>query len=77
VARGVATPESDIDFIIVAEGLPRGRMSRSREFIDAEKGILERHPALSRFVLSPIFKTPSEVELGSPLFWDMTEDAII
>lgn len=38
---------------------------------------MERHPELSRIELSPIFKTPAEVELGSPLFWDMTEDIII
>jgi hypothetical protein len=77
VARGVATPESGLDFLIVADHLPRGRMSRSREFMSKERGILERHPELSRIELSPIFKTPAEVELGSPLFWDMTEDIII
>jgi hypothetical protein len=28
-------------------------------------------------MLSPVFKTPAEVELGSPLFLDMVQDARI
>jgi hypothetical protein len=77
IARGVATPESDIDLLVVANGLPNGRMSRVREFASMENGMLSRHPELSRCELSPIIKTPHEVALGSPLFWDMTEDVII
>ena len=52
-----------------------------REF-DAVKQLLA--PALSRASLrgvatrlSPIFKTPEEVRAGSPLFFDMTQDARI
>jgi len=37
---------------------------------------VERDPALmTAIALSPVFKTPDEVEAGSPLFLDMVEDA--
>ena len=77
VARGVATSESDLDFLIVAEDLPNGRMSRLREFLSLEKEMVERHGEMTHIELSPLFKTPMEVEIGSPLFWDMTESVII
>ena len=31
-ARGTATPESDIDLLVVARNLPRGRMNRVQQF---------------------------------------------
>ena len=49
------------------------------EFLPVEARIESRltsgdpeHPAIA---LSPVFKTPDEVEAGSPLFLDMVEDA--
>ena len=69
-ARGVATPESDIDLLIIARDLPRGRMNRVQQFIHVETDPMNVE-------LSPIIKTPAEVEMGSPLFWDMTSDVII
>ena len=81
VARGTPKADSDIDLLVVADRLPRGRTRRMREF-DAVKQLLA--PALSRASLrgvatrlSPIFKTPEEVRAGSPLFFDMTQDARI
>ena len=78
VARGTPKADSDVDLLVVADDLPRGRI-RMREF-DAVKRRLA--PALARAAaqgvatrLSPIFKTPLEVRAGSPLFFDMTEDA--
>lgn len=77
VARGTSTPESDIDLLIVARGLPRGRMERARAFAALEEGMLARHPELSAATLSPVFKTPEELALGSPLLWDMIDDVIV
>ena len=67
--------------MIVAEGLPDRRIPRVRDF-DAVEEHLEsslKHAA-SRGIhtrLSPIFKTPSELETGGPLLLDMIEDAQI
>lgn len=72
-------PDSDIDILIVAEELPRGRIKRASEFdlnIECKltkeiknlysEGIYPRH--------SPVIKSPDEVLKGSPLFLDMTEN---
>jgi predicted nucleotidyltransferase len=77
LARGTAGPDSDVDLLIVAEDLPRGRLPRVQQFLPVEEALSARYPAFRTLQLSPIFKTPAEVELGSPLFWDMTEDAIL
>jgi hypothetical protein len=81
VARGTPKVDSDVDLLVVADELPRGRTRRMREF-GAVK--LMMAPALVRASaqgvatrLSPIFKTREEVGAGSPLFFDMTEDAKI
>ncbi|GAB4128804.1 MAG: nucleotidyltransferase domain-containing protein [Acidobacteriota bacterium] len=77
-ARGTASPVSDIDVLIVANGLPHGRMRRLDLFeaMDAATEPARRKiwsPALGVPPLSPILKTPAEVHHGSPLFLDMTE----
>jgi predicted nucleotidyltransferase len=82
VASETFKPDSDIDILIVSEGLLSGRIRRIREFdsnienklsddlrILYEEGIYPR--------LSPIIKTPEEVWKGSPLFLDMTENVRI
>jgi len=81
VGRGTPRPDSDIDLLVVAEKLPRGRINRVREFWAVEKAFralptaeLQGFPPMD---LSPVIKTPEEAELGSPLFLDMTEDARI
>lgn len=77
VARGAAKPESDFDILIVANKLVRGRMNRVREYLQIEKERIRPRLAGAPLLLSPVIKTPEEVSLGSPLFWDMTEDVII
>lgn len=81
VGRGVPRPDSDIDLLIVADPLPNGRRARVDEFEVVERHMTAglaaaRRSGVNAF-LSPIFKTPAEVALGSPLFLDMTEDARI
>jgi len=76
-ARGTATPASDLDLLVVAEPLPPSRMKRVREFRpadEASRGVRSRiwsadGPEIS---LSPVFKTPTELAAGSPLYLDMT-----
>lgn len=80
VARGLFRPDSDIDFLIVAENLPRGRARRVLDFQEGVEAPLEAifrdlHKQGVHALLSPVIKTPAEVRLGSPLFLDMIRDA--
>jgi uncharacterized protein len=81
VGRGTQREDSDIDFLIVARELPRGRTARVEEFLPVEQRLeaclAAPRPGLMPITLSPILKTPEEVEFGSPLFLDMVEDARI
>lgn len=74
--------DSDIDILIIADRLPDRRWKRTSEFIEnIEKKLsadIERlydkevYPALS-----PVIKSKEEVNYGSPLFLDMTENVKI
>lgn len=81
VGRGTPHPDSDIDMLIVAERLPRGRINRIVEFraveIDFRARQKKDYGRGGSMELSPVIKTPEEVSIGSPLFLDMTEDARI
>lgn len=81
VARGTARPDSDVDLLVVARDLPRGRLARMADFHAVEghtEASLRAAVELGvRTTLSPVFKTPAEVEFGSLLFLDMTRDARI
>ena len=81
VGRGTPGPDSDIDLLIVAEQLPRGRLARSDDFVavdrDVEPQMASAHAHGLHPTLSALFKTPEEVAAGSPLFLDMIEDARI
>lgn len=79
VGRGTPRADSDIDVLIVAENLPNGRIPRVNEFSIVEKMLTpyldQAWSAGVRTDWSPIFKTPAEVQHGSPLFLDMIDDA--
>ena len=81
VGRGTPRSDSDVDLLIVADGLPDGRFPRVEDFLSVEEALAPRlesargaglHPELS-----PIFKTRAELARGTPLLLDMTEDARI
>jgi len=81
VGRGTPTYQSDIDVLIIAENLPKGRLRRVEEFQKIEERL---EPFLKEFekegvltYLSPVFKTPEEALGGSFLFLDMIDDARI
>jgi predicted nucleotidyltransferase len=82
VARGKFRPDSDIDVLIIVSKLPLGRRARIEEFIENIETPLEKKLTKSLKIkylpeISPVIKTPEEVEKGSPIFLDMTEEAII
>lgn len=81
VGRGTPGPDSDIDLLVVAEQLPRGRLARSDDFVAVERTVEPHLTSAHAYglhpTLSPIFKTPEEVAAGSPLFLDMLDDGRI
>jgi uncharacterized protein len=81
VARGDATPTSDIDLLIVARDLPAGQFARKR-LLEAADGSFE--PALRSAEahgietrLARIVRTPQEAARSIPLYLDLTEDAVL
>lgn len=82
VARETQNFDSDLDVLVIAKGLPNGRMKRIREFESVEEKIdpflesLRKGDGINTYI-SAIIKSPEEAEKGSPLFLDMVEDAKI
>lgn len=78
IGRGTPRPDSDIDVLIVAKDLPKGRMQRVGEFGDVEATLAHALGKAAqkgvRAEISPVFKTPDEVKRGSPLFLDIIHD---
>jgi len=70
MGRGTARPDSDVDILLVVEGLSHWRMERVNEFKPIES-------SLGRVMLSPVLKTPEEIKNGTPLLLDMVDDAMI
>lgn len=81
VARGDYRRDSDVDLLVVIDGLPRSRFERLRLFSEAEarleellERLLDEGYAVS---LSPVIKTPEEASRFSPLYLDMIEEAVV
>jgi hypothetical protein len=79
VARGEATPNSDIDLLVICETLPAGRFARlgliegvDRQF-DVELERLLASGIDTRVI--PLLKTREEAQRVVPLYLDMVEDA--
>lgn len=82
VARGDCTNTSDIDLLIIAEGLPASWRERNRILVDIEER--EFSPILRELYKRGIYtdfstkiKTPEEAQRFTPFYLDLTEDAII
>jgi predicted nucleotidyltransferase len=79
LGRGTPRPDSDVDLMIVATDLPRGRVSRAADFRGVTDAVAPLRAELRSkglaAELSPIFRTPAEIAQGSPLLLDMVEDA--
>jgi len=81
VGRGTMRPDSDIDLLVIVDPLPDGRLHRIEEFAPVEAAVvplLEQAGAAERPTrLSAVIRTPAEARAGSPLMFDMIEDARI
>jgi len=81
VGRGVPGPESDVDCLLIVDPLPNGRISRVGEFAAVEVALASHLDGLRskgmHVELSPVFKTPDEIQRGSPLLLDMVDDALV
>lgn len=81
VGRGTPRPDSDVDVLVVAEGLPNGRLRRVDEFRSVEQSLAcggaEAPVHAGQFVLSPVIRAPEEIRQGSPLLLDLVDDARI
>jgi len=79
VARGEATADSDLDFLIVCERLPEGRFARLGLLEEADRrfeGELRRLRSDGIDTrLARILKTRTEAERIVPLYLDLVQDA--
>src|ERR1700675_2791759 len=76
VARRQAGLMSDIDVLLVAEGLPRSLADRRRPFLEAWQGVRAAR-RLSHVEWNLVVKTPDEARVRSPLYLDVVEDGIL
>jgi predicted nucleotidyltransferase len=79
VARGEASPRSDIDLLIVCETLPEGRFPRLSLLQEADRRFEEELRRLRSdgidTRLACLIKTRAEAERVVPLYLDLVEDA--
>jgi predicted nucleotidyltransferase len=81
MARGDYTATSDIDLLIVADRLPESRRARNRLLVEIEEQLYPTLASLYRssgyVEISTKIKTPAEALRFTPLYLDMTQDAIL
>lgn len=76
VARGTARPDSDIDVLVVAEGLEGVPAERRAPLLAAWQATRIAHD-LPAVEWSLVTKTPEEARHASPLYLDMVEDGVL
>ncbi len=81
-ARGQITPESDVDILIVAEGLPSSSLQRQALFTkiinEVEASLKEKLSEIGSFpYISAILKTSQEADRISRIYFDMIDEAKI
>ncbi|MBI4577442.1 MAG: nucleotidyltransferase domain-containing protein [Planctomycetes bacterium] len=79
LARGDHDEErSDVDLLVIAEGLPPDRKGRYRAFdaaLSAVRSVLQDLAARGCYVsFSPVLKTPEEARYHTPLYLDMVHE---
>ncbi|MBI4745219.1 MAG: nucleotidyltransferase domain-containing protein [Deltaproteobacteria bacterium] len=73
-ARGEATPHSDIDILIVAEGINPKRHKRGEEILQIKKIL---HPVPLDILLFSPDEVVSNFENHNPLFLDIAEEGVV
>ncbi len=76
VARRQARPTSDIDLVLVAEGLPRRLAERRRPFLESWERA-RRARALPLVQWSLTVKSTAEARARIPLYLDIVEEGIL
>jgi predicted nucleotidyltransferase len=76
VARREAKPTSDIDLVVVVEGLPRRLADRRRPLLDSWERVRAAR-ALPPVEWNLVVKSPAEAQYHSPLYLDIVEDGIL
>jgi predicted nucleotidyltransferase len=81
VARGTMRADSDLDVMVVLENLPPTAWERLRQMDPVEEAmepaLAEARRAGVETELSPVVKSPEDLEQGFLLMLDMTEEARI
>jgi len=80
-ARGEFSPGSDIDLLVVAEGLPASRRDRHRLLLEVEERLEPMVVDLSRggqvVEFSVLLRSTEEAVKPNPLYLDMVEDSVL
>jgi len=83
VARGEASPDSDIDALVIADGLPRDFGSRIRDTNRIHES-LKKRPAYKRLrsegrsgLISDIYLTQDEARSHPPILLDVADHGLI
>lgn len=82
VAREKTNPYSDIEILIISDNLPTGRRKRILDFLEnielPLKNKIKQYQKEGYYIeISPVIKTPKEVQLGSFLYLDIIEEGKI
>jgi predicted nucleotidyltransferase len=76
VARNQARATSDIDLVLVAQGLPRALADRRRPFLESWARVRAAR-ALPHVEWNLVTKSMGEARFHSPLYLDIVEDGIL